>query len=93
MIKLEKSLETCSLRVAGAVASGKTNLNRISTPMRFSECSLEVDCLMAANNREGSASSRLKDVIRNKLKGIKEDRERSKTRQHYSGNSCRLFLS
>jgi len=86
MTKLEKNQEICNLQVAAAeVDSDKTNLNKISTPMRFSECSSEVDYSTAVNNREDSVSSKL---LNNKMLEVvthtimdKEDNVRNKTRE------------
>ena len=87
MTRLEKNLEICNLQVAEVeVDSDKTNLNKILMPMRFSECSSEVDYSTAVNNREDSVSSK---QLNNKMLEVvthiimdKEDNVRNKTREH-----------
>ena len=95
---MEKNLEIWNLQVPVAeVDSDKTNLTKISTPMRFSECSSEVDYSTAVNNREDSVSSK---QLNNKILEVvthtimdKEDNVRNKTRELCWGSFFLLFLS
>lgn len=89
MIRLEKSLEICSLQEdVVVVVSGKTYSNKISMPMKFSECSLVVDYLTTVLVREGSArqqhSNKMLEAVTHIIpKDSKEDKERNKTQQRY----------